>query len=163
MEDNCHCLLAKGRRLSGTKTRGTHNQRLRKTKPRQKLCPQKQDEPKQRTKRLDHVPTRTRLARRDASITFRLARGSLDRTPRLPRNLRLARPWIGPVDPPHSPTLRQKSEHLMQTVNHFLPSWLQQKPAWKQYRCQISLFTAYPGMGGKNLSLYAPYHALFRH
>jgi hypothetical protein len=39
------------------------------------------------TGRLDHVLTRTRLARRDASTTFRLARGSLDRTPRLPRNL----------------------------------------------------------------------------
>jgi hypothetical protein len=45
---------------------------------------------------------------------FRLVRGSLDGTPRPPRNLRLARPWIGPVDPPHSPTLRQNSEHLMQ-------------------------------------------------
>jgi hypothetical protein len=50
----------------------------------------------------------------------------------------------------------------MQTANHFLPSWLQQ-PAREQYRCQISLFTAHPGMGGENLSLYAPYWALFRH
>jgi hypothetical protein len=32
---------------------------------------------------------------------------------------------------------------------------------WKQYRCQILLFTAHPGMGGENLSLYAPYRALF--
>jgi hypothetical protein len=24
-------------------------------------------------------------------------------------------------------------------------------------------FTAHPGMGGENLSLYAPYRALFRH
>jgi hypothetical protein len=34
---------------------------------------------------------------------------------------------------------------------------------WKQYRCQILLFTAHPGMRGENLSLYAPYHALFCH
>jgi hypothetical protein len=45
------------------------------------------------------------------------------------------------------------------TANHFLPSWLQQQPAWKQYQCQISLFTAYPGMGGENLSLCASYRA----
>jgi hypothetical protein len=36
-------------------------------------------------------------------------------------------------------------------------------PTWKQYRCQILLFTAHPRMGGENLSLYAPYHALFCH
>jgi hypothetical protein len=34
---------------------------------------------------------------------------------------------------------------------------------WKQYRCQILLFTAHPRMGGENLSLYAPYRALFCH
>jgi hypothetical protein len=85
---------------------------MRKSRP--KLCPQRQDEPKRRTKRLDHVPTRTRLARRDALTTFRLAWGLLNKTPRPPRNLRLARPWVELVDPPHSPTLRQKSEHLMQ-------------------------------------------------
>jgi hypothetical protein len=45
--------------------------------------------------------------------------------PRPQRNLRLVRPWVEPVDPPHSPTLRQKSNHLMQTANHFLPPWLQ--------------------------------------
>jgi hypothetical protein len=63
---------------------------------------------------LDHVLTHMRLAQRDASTMFQLARGSLYRTLRLLRNLQLARPWVGPVDPPHSPTLRQKSEHLMQ-------------------------------------------------
>jgi hypothetical protein len=104
-----------------------------------------------------------RLARWDASTTFRLVWGSLDKTPRLPRNLWLTWPRVGPVDPPHSPTLRQKSEHLMQTANHFLPSWLQQQPVWEQYRCQISLFTAHPEIGGENLSLYAPYWALFCH
>jgi hypothetical protein len=55
-----------------------------------------------------------RLARRDASTTFRFTRGLLDKTPRPPRKLRLARPWVELVDPPHSPTLRQKSEPLMQ-------------------------------------------------
>jgi hypothetical protein len=64
---------------------------------------------------------RTRLARRDVSTMFRLARDSLDGTPRSPRNLRLARPWVEPVDPPHSPTLRQKSEHLMQPPTTFYP------------------------------------------
>jgi hypothetical protein len=34
---------------------------------------------------------------------------------------------------------------------------------WKQYRCQILLFTTHPGMGDENLSLYAPYHTLFCH
>jgi hypothetical protein len=51
---------------------------------------------------------------RNASTTFRFAQGLLDGTPRPPRNLRLARPRVKPVDPPHSPTLRQKSKHLMQ-------------------------------------------------
>jgi hypothetical protein len=128
----------------------------------------------------------SRDRKRSASITFRLVRGSLDgtprprsdsyearstghldhvptRTPRLPRNLRLARPKVEPVDPPHSPTLGQKSEHLMRTANHFLPSWLHQQPTWEQYRCQISLFTAHPGMSGENLSLHALYWTLFRH
>jgi hypothetical protein len=36
-------------------------------------------------------------------------------------------------------------------------------PAWKQYQCQIPLFTDHPGMGGENLSLYTPCRALFRH
>jgi hypothetical protein len=88
--------------------------------------------------RLRCIPTRTRPARRDASTTFRFVRGTLDGTPRprsdsyeapstgrldrvptrtrlvrLSANLRLARPRVGPLDPPYSPTLRQKSEHLM--------------------------------------------------
>jgi hypothetical protein len=117
------------------KTRGTHNQRLRKTK----RCPQtrrakiadetsrlRSDSYEARsTERLDYVPTHTRLARRNvptrtrhprrnASTAFRLARGSLDKASRLSGNLRLARPRVGPLDPPYSPTLRQKSEHLMQ-------------------------------------------------
>jgi hypothetical protein len=58
---------------------------------------------------------------RNVSTTFRLARGSLDGTPRPPRNLRLAQPWVEPVDPPHSPTLRQKSEHLMQSLTTSYP------------------------------------------
>jgi hypothetical protein len=62
---------------------------------------------------LDYVLTRTRHPRRDASTAFRLARGSLDKASRLLGNLRLACPRVGPLDPPCSPTLRQKSEHLI--------------------------------------------------
>jgi hypothetical protein len=120
----------------------------------------------------------SRDSERNASTTSRLVRGSLDGTPRPCSDSYEARstrrldyreisdshdPGSARSTPPHSSTLRQKSEHLMQTTNHFLPSWLQQQPAWEQYRCQISLFTAHPGMGGKNLSLYAPYWALFHH
>jgi hypothetical protein len=65
------------------------------------------------TGRLDYVPTRTRHPRRDASTAFRLARGSLDKASRLSGNLRLVRPRVRPLGPPRSPTLRQKSEHLM--------------------------------------------------
>jgi hypothetical protein len=130
-------------------------------KPWQKLCPQRQDEPKRRTKRLDHFSTRMRLTRRDSSTTFRLAWDSLDGTPRPSRNLWLARPWVELVDPPHSPTLKTKVRAFNATDNHFLPPWLQQQPAWKQYQCQISLFTAHPRMGSENLSLYAPCRALF--
>jgi hypothetical protein len=32
---------------------------------------------------------------------------------------------------------------------------------WKQYRCQIPLFTAHPGMDSKKLSLYTPRRTLF--
>jgi hypothetical protein len=32
---------------------------------------------------------------------------------------------------------------------------------WKQCRCQVSLFTTHPRMGGENLSLYTPYRTLF--
>jgi hypothetical protein len=62
---------------------------------------------------LDYVLTHMRHARWNASTMFRLVRGSLDKAPRLSGNLELARPWVGPLDPPYSPTLRQKSEHLM--------------------------------------------------
>jgi hypothetical protein len=96
---------------------------------------------------LDHVPTRTRLARQDASTTEKSpTRTTLGRASR--------------------PTLFINSETKVRafnaTTNHFLRSWLQQKSAWRQYRCQISLFTAHSGMGGENLSLYMPYHVLFR-
>jgi hypothetical protein len=45
------------------------------------------------------------------------------------------------------------------SLNPLLSEW--QTPGVLQYRCQISLFTTHPGMGGENLSLYAPYRALF--
>jgi hypothetical protein len=140
-------------------TRGTHNQRFKKNK----TATHKQDEPKWQTRRLDYVPTHTRHARQDASTTFRLARGSLDKAPRLSKNLQLARPWVGPLDPPYSPTLRQKSEHLMR------PPTTSYHHGYSSNRCGSStgvkshFFTAHPRMGGENLSLYAPYHALFRH
>jgi hypothetical protein len=76
---------------------------------------------------LDYVPTRTRPARRDASTTSRLVRGTLDGTPRPrpdsyeARSTRHLDYWeISDSHDPGSdhsthfvsPTLRQKSEHL---------------------------------------------------
>jgi hypothetical protein len=137
------------------KTRGTHNQRLRKTKPTglaetanetPQPCSDSYEAPS--TGRLDHVPTRTRLARQDASTT--------EKSPTRTTQCRAGRP----TSFTNSET---KVRAFNATANHFLPSWLQQQPAWKQYRCQISLFTAHPGMDGENLSLCTPYWALFHH
>jgi hypothetical protein len=98
--------------------------------------------------RLDHVPTRTRLAWRNTSTT--------EKSP--------TRTTLGRADRPTSLTNSEtKVRAFNVTANHFLPSWLQQQPAWKQYQCQISLFTVHPGKGGENLSLCVPYRALFRH
>jgi hypothetical protein len=36
-------------------------------------------------------------------------------------------------------------------------------PAWKQYQCQILLFTVHHRMGGENLSLHTSCRVLFRH
>jgi hypothetical protein len=111
------------------------------------------------TGRLDRILTRTRHARWDTSTVFRLARGSLDKASRLSRNLRLARPWVGPLDPPYSPTLRQKSEHLMRlpttsyrhgyssnrrgssagVKSHFLPPI----PGWEVKTCHCTHHTAH--------------------
>jgi hypothetical protein len=141
---------------------------------------------------LDYVPTRTRHPRWDASTMSWLIRGTLDRTPRLcsdsyeapstrclnhvPTRTRLVRQGILTIgkSPTRTtsgqttrPTLFTYSETKVRAFNattyYFLPSWLQLWPTWKQYRCQISLFTAHPGMEGENLSLYAPHRALFRH
>jgi hypothetical protein len=54
------------------KTRGIHNQRLRKTKRYSQM---------RRAKIADETPPR--LARRNVSTTFQLVRGTLNRTPRL--------------------------------------------------------------------------------
>jgi hypothetical protein len=87
--------------------RGTHNQRLRKTKPlpindtsqnskrdastafrlvrgilKGTPRPRSDSYEAYSTRRLDRVPTRTRYARRDASTTFRLVRGILNGIPR---------------------------------------------------------------------------------
>jgi hypothetical protein len=110
-----------------------------------KAPPTKAEQAKPRTERLDYVLTRTRLARRDASTTEKS-----------PTRTTLGRP----ASLTNSET---KVEAFNATANHFLPPWLQRLPAWKQYQCQISLFTTHPGMGGENLSMYTPYRALFRH
>jgi hypothetical protein len=149
--------------VSGTKTRGTHNQRSRKNKTTPKALPTKtrrakttNETPRPRsdshearsTGRLDYIPTRTRLARQNASTT--------EKSP--------TRTTLGQAGRPTSFTNSgTKVRAFNATTNHFLPSWLQQQPVWRQYRCQVSLFTAHPRMGGENLSLYAPYQALFRH
>jgi hypothetical protein len=98
--------------------------------------------------RLDHVPTRTRLAQQDASTTEKSPTRTTLR--RAGRSTSLT----------NSET---KVRAFNATANHFLPPWLQQQPAWKQYQCQSLLFTAHPGIGGENLSLYTPCRALFRH
>jgi hypothetical protein len=69
-------------------------------------------------------------------------------------------PGSGRSTLPHPPTRRQNSRHLMQpsTTSTYVAI---SPPAWKQYRCQIPLFTAHSGMDGKNLSLYTPRWALF--
>jgi hypothetical protein len=78
------------------KTRGTHNQRLRKTKryPQTRRAKIADETPRLRsdsyeacsTGRLDYILTRTRHAQRDASTAFRLVRGTLDGMPRLRSN-----------------------------------------------------------------------------
>jgi hypothetical protein len=81
-----------------------------KTKPR--LRPRRYNESKPRTKRLDHVPTRTRLARRDASAT--------GKSP--------TRTTLGRAGRPASPTDFQiKVKAFNATANHFLPPWLQHR------------------------------------
>jgi hypothetical protein len=123
---------------------------------------------------------------------FRLVRGSLDGTPRLcsdsyeapsmgcldrvPTHTRLAQQGISTIRKSLTrttqgqttrPILFTYSETKVRAFNattfYFLPSWLQPWPTWKQHRCQISLFTAHPRMGGENLSLYTPYRTLFCH
>jgi hypothetical protein len=149
--------------VSGTKNKGYPQSTIKKNKTTPKPLPTKMGRAKtangtprprsdsyeaRSTGRLDHVPTRTRLARQDALTTEKspthTTRGQATRS-----------------------TLFTNSETKVRafntTTNHFLPPWLQQQPAWRQYRCQISLFTAHPGMGGEILSLYVPYHALFCH
>jgi hypothetical protein len=86
---------------------------------------------KARIKRhLDRIPTRTRLAW-------------------LPAKLRLARPRVGTLDPLHSPTSRQKSEHSMR-----LPATIYRHGHSRDRRgsnASVSphFFTAHPVMGGK--------------
>jgi hypothetical protein len=79
-------------------------------KPRQRLRPWRRNKPKQRTERLDHVPTRTRLARRDASTT--------EKSP--------TRMTLGRASRPTSLTNSEtKVRAFNATANHFLPPRLQ--------------------------------------
>jgi hypothetical protein len=79
-------------------------------KSRQRLRPRRQNEPKPHTERLDHVPTRTRLARRDASTT--------GKSP--------TRTTLGRAGRAASLTNSQtKVKAFNATTNHFLPPWLQ--------------------------------------
>jgi hypothetical protein len=149
--------------VSGTKNKSYPQSTIKKNKTMSKPLPTKtgraetaNETPRPRSDsyearsmgRLDHIPTCTRLVRQDASTT--------EKSP--------TRTTLGRASRPTSFTNSEtKVRAFNATTNHFLPSWLQQQPAWRQYRCQISLFTAHPGMDGENLSLHAPYHALFRH
>jgi hypothetical protein len=131
--------------------------------------------PQQKAARLDRVqgPPRTRPARQGAStaLQLRLVRGTPDgnastaprpaqtrhfdcapsrtRLVRPPANLRLARPRVGALDPLHSPTLRQKTEHLMR-----LPATIY-RHGYNCDRCGNNAdvsphcFTAHPVMGGE--------------
>jgi hypothetical protein len=81
-------------------------------KPRQRLRPRRKNEPKPRAERLDRVPTRTRLARRDASTT--------GKSP--------TRMTLGRVVRPASPTNSQTKVKAFNAIaNHFLPPWLQRR------------------------------------
>jgi hypothetical protein len=109
--------------------------------------------------RLDYVPTRTRHPRRDASTASRLVRGPFDKVSRLSANLRLARPRVGLLDPLYSPTLRQKSEHLMRLPTTFYShgyncdrhgsnagvrsQFLPPIPGWEVKTCHYSHHTAH--------------------
>jgi hypothetical protein len=78
-------------------------------KPRQRLCPRRKNEPKPHTECLDHVLTRTRLARQDAS--------TIEKSP--------TRTTLGRAGRPASPTNSQtKVKAFNATANHFLPPWL---------------------------------------
>jgi hypothetical protein len=80
----------------------------KKTMPR--LRPRRYNEPKPHTERLDHILTRTRLARWDASTT--------GKSP--------TRTTLGRAGRPASPTdFRTKVKAFNATTNNFLPPWLQ--------------------------------------
>jgi hypothetical protein len=97
----------------GYHNKGYPQSTIMKNKPlrklRQKICPPRRDEPKRRTGRLDHVPTRTRLARRNTSTT--------EKSP--------TRMTLGRAGRPTALTnSKTKVRVFNATANHFLPSWL---------------------------------------
>jgi hypothetical protein len=86
------------------------------------------------TGRLDHVPTRTRLAQQNTSTT--------EKSP--------TRTTLGRAGRSTSLTNSEtKVRAFNATANHFLSPWLQQQPAWKQYQRQISLLLSIPGWAVK--------------
>jgi hypothetical protein len=117
--------------VSGTKNKGYPQSTIKKNKITLKPLPAKtgqaetaNETPRPRsdsyearsTGRLDHVPTHTRLARRDSSTT--------EKSPSRTTRGRATRP-----------TLVTNSETKVRafnaTTNHFLSPWLQQQPAWR--------------------------------
>jgi hypothetical protein len=84
-------------------------------------------------------------------------------------NLRLARPWVDPVDPgssrpalPHPPTYRQKSRHLIQPPTTSYPRGYNTASMEAVTVSNPAFY--YPSRdGGENLSLYAPCRILFHH
>jgi hypothetical protein len=140
-------------------------------KPRQRLRPRRQNEPKPCAERLDYISTRTRLARSDASTT--------GKSP--------TRTTLGQAGQPASLTNSQtKVKAFNATANHFLPTWLQRYQhggstsvkshfslpilEWMVKTCHYIRHVGYcsttdppRGRVGENMSLYTPCRVLFHH
>jgi hypothetical protein len=94
--------------------------------------------------RLDRVPTRTRLARQGTStIRKSPARMTPGRATR--------------------PTLFTNSETKVRAFNATTHHGYNSNQRGSSTGVKSCIFTAHPEMGDENLSLYAPYRALFRH
>jgi hypothetical protein len=128
---------------------------------------------------LDHVPIRTRPARRNVStaLRLRLVRGTLDRTPRPRRDSYEARS-IRHLDYRQTPTRTTPGRIARPILLTYCESKVRTfnattyYPHRHGYTCDrrgnntsVSphFFTTHPGMGGENLSLCTPYRTLFHH